>query len=89
MERVTGIRPPLLDHPDLPKAAEGAWWLWLDIHEGRTHNGNGVAPLSWSDIKAWSDVRNQHLSYTELELVRTIDRAYVAKSAKDDKNGSG
>lgn len=42
----------------------------------------GVTSLSWLDIEAWSRIRGHELSYTELELVRVIDTAFVTNASK-------
>lgn len=54
--------------------------LWLDLHNGRSV-GFGVSNLSWLDIDAWSRIRGHKLTFTELELIRAIDRAFVEAQA--------
>lgn len=54
----------------------------MDLHAGRVFNGMGVSPLSWLDFDAWSRMRTHKPTFTELELIRTIDRAYCAQAAK-------
>ena len=73
----TGKRPAALDHEPFPVAAFDAWHLWMDIHAGRTSNGMGASPLSWLDLDAWSRLRGMKPTFTELELIRTIDRAFL------------
>ena len=82
VEATTGKRPHELDHVDMPVAAKEAWELWLDLHSGRTINGMSVTHLSWADIHAWSQLRSRKLTFTQLELVRVIDSAYVVASSK-------
>ena len=85
-ELTTGKRPAALDHEPLPEAALDAWALWLDLHAGRTANGMGPSPLSWLDLDAWSRMRGRKPTFTELELIRTIDRAFLeAQAAKENK----
>ncbi len=90
VERATGVRPSALDHEDLSDAAQGAWDTWTDIHSGRVYSGMGVTPLSWVDLDAWCHMRGEELSYTQLELIRTIDNAYVksANEKKEQEDGS-
>lgn len=71
----------------LSEAADDAWSLWLDINSGRTLNGMGVSPISWADLHAWSQIRGRKLSFTELELIRTVDAAFVANSQKKKEQG--
>ena len=82
IERTMGKHPAALDHEPLPDAAADAWGLWCDITAGRTQNGMGVAPLSWVDLDAWARMRGHKPTFTELELIRTIDRAFVDVQSK-------
>ena len=84
VERSTGKRPEALDHELMPEAAIDAWALWLDLHAGRTSSGMGLSHLSWLDLDAWSRMRGRKPTFTELELIRTIDRAFLeAHAAKE------
>lgn len=74
-----GPRASSLD-AEIPEAAQDAWALWVDLHTGRSQ-GFGVAPLSWLDIDAWSRIRGHELAFTELELIRVIDRAFCEAQA--------
>lgn len=84
VERTTGKRPAALDHEELPQAAYDAYDLWIDIHRGRSY-GMGITPLTWIELDAWERVRNRKLSYTELELIRVIDDAFVNRSQESRK----
>lgn len=37
----------------------------------------GLSPLSWPEIHAWMEVTGNAPGYCELELIRTIDRAFL------------
>ena len=79
-----GPRAKSLD-VEIPKGALDAWELWLDLNNGRSV-GFGISTLSWLDIEAWSRIRDRKLTHTELELIRTIDRAFVqVQNAKESK----
>jgi hypothetical protein len=78
LEATTGSRPAALDPPGFPEAALDAFPLWADLNSGRTSNGMGAAPISWLDIDAWSRMRGIKPTLTELDLIRTIDRAFLA-----------
>lgn len=79
-----GKRPASLDAA-IPYGALAEWALWLDMHQGRSVNGMGASPLSWLDIDAWSRMRGRNLTFTELELIRTIDRAFVEAQSQQEK----
>lgn len=43
-------------------------------------NGMSVTPISWQDFHSWSFMRKHTLTYTQLELIKAIDAAYVSRS---------
>jgi hypothetical protein len=69
----------------MPDAAIPAWQSWMDLNAGRSTNGMGLTPLSWLDFDAWSRVRGRKPTFTELELIRTIDHAFLETQAKKEK----
>lgn len=77
LEKTTGNRPDALSVPSFPGLATTAWELWLDINRGRSSNGMGPSLISWQDIEAWSRTRGRKLTYSELELIRAIDSAFL------------
>ena len=78
-----GTRPPELDPPPIPDAALVAWVSWVDLNSGRTSNGMGPSPISWLDMDAWTRMRGRKPTFTELELIRAIDRAFLETQAKE------
>lgn len=82
LERKRGKRPAELDQDPPPEAALDAWDHWHDLHAGRTYNGMAITPLSWLDIDAWCRIRGLTPTFTELELIRTIDRAFCEVQSK-------
>jgi hypothetical protein len=45
----------------------------------------GAAPLSWLDLDAWCRIRKRIPLKTELELIRTIDQAFLKAQATESK----
>lgn len=82
MEQTTGNRPSGLDCDPIPWPSEHAFSLWQDLHQGRTNGGFGPCPLSWLDFDAWSHMRGVKPTYSELELIRVIDHAYLTATAE-------
>jgi len=44
--------------------------------------GNGFAPVSWQEVKAWRDLRGIYFEYWELKLLRDMSCAYVVMYAQ-------
>lgn len=85
VEASTGKRPPALDHDPIPWPAESAFALWKDLNSGRGNNGWGASHLTWIDLQAWSQMRGLKPTFCELELIRTIDSAYLTITAEMQK----
>lgn len=85
IEATTGKRPAPLNVRPLPWPALDAWGMWTDLHSGRSQNGMDATPLSWIDIQAWSQMREHKLTFTEIELIRTIDRAFLTAHVERTK----
>jgi hypothetical protein len=77
IEKQSGKHPSELDVDPIPEQAADAWNLWCDLHAGRSSNGMALVGLSWLDIQAWSQMREHKPTFTELELIRTIDGAFL------------
>lgn len=75
----------LVDRPDDPTALLYLWEYFWDI--GRSSNGFGPVPMSWSDIVNWQIARRVQLSDDEIRVIRMLDGVYmeVARDAKPKK----
>lgn len=45
---------------------------------------SGIAPLAWSEIKAWADLYERRLSRFEIRVLTLLDTLYRAAAAKAD-----
>jgi hypothetical protein len=45
----------------------------------------GASPISWLDLDAWSRMRGKKPSWSELELIRTIDRAFLEAHSNKER----
>lgn len=62
--------------PMIPKRARYMWrWFW-DLHSQRQHGMNGPQPLSFLEMKAWSEMTGTLLSSEEWSVIVALDRAY-------------
>jgi hypothetical protein len=54
---------------------------YWQLSEGRTSNGFGPNPLTWVDLKAWSELANLHLRPADVYLLRAMDTALLKEHA--------
>lgn len=88
MERQTGRRPKDLDGPDCPAWGAHVWLWWCDLHRGRGIGGMGPAPISWSDLAAWSALTGAEPTPVEVSLIMDIDGAWMEAVAADAKTAA-
>lgn len=55
------------------------WQIFWDISSGRGSNGWGPNPLSFSEIKAWSELQDIPLVPWEVTAIKAMDGAYLRK----------
>ena len=76
---------PLLIMPDIPFLT----YLIEDLIEIGTSmsGGMGVTPLTWSEIKAWSDLTDNRLASWESTIIMRLSQIFVSSYNKfDDKD---
>lgn len=70
-----------LDCPPFPSEVGHIWTAWRRIRVRKAGGFNGPAPIEWVDIDAFCRRSGQHLTSTEIEMLETIDDAYLAACA--------
>ncbi len=69
-------------------APENTEWLWetfWQIGAGRGNNGFGLCPITWQDIRAFSDVVGTKLNPWEVETIMLMDKALLEAVGKLQK----
>jgi hypothetical protein len=67
--KTLGRKPKELDEqPDFPEEFRYIWDWYLEMRSGD--------PLTFTEIKSWSELTHQTLLAWEVDLVRTLDRLY-------------
>jgi hypothetical protein len=89
IERTTGKRPPILDGPEMPPGALHVWEWFQALQRGRTGNGFGLNPFSWSDLHAFFSLSGLDPRPWEVRLIRTFDHAFIAANATEESNNDG
>lgn len=70
-----------LDTPPFPIEIAHLWKAWSRIRSRKRSGTEGVAPLEWPDIDAYSRLAGHQLSPTDIEFIEVIDDAYLASFA--------
>lgn len=77
IQRQTGIvADELKNLPTVPPTMEYIWKWFLDVHRKR-QAGFSMNAFSWSDVKAYFELRNLRPSRWELDAFLHLDDAYV------------
>lgn len=76
--RQTGRKPRKLETPPIPEELAYLWGYYCAIKRGQ--------PLTWQEVKAWSDMTGIPLRGWEAETIMRIESA-VQRSITDDNAG--
>lgn len=68
--------PELHDGPELPLEAMHVWNWYREIEGSRSSNGYGPNPLSFYDIRAWSELSGQAIRASEFRLIVMLDQLW-------------
>lgn len=74
----------VFEEPKLSAALAYLWNHFIQIHRGRTYNGFGANPISWSDFYAYCKVTRSALSPWEVEAIRMLDEVFLEETASQD-----
>ena len=76
--RATGKMPATLaEIPPMPDELAYLWHWFLDLDAARGSNGFGISPLSYVEIKAWSDLTRNTLAPWEIEAIKRLDAVRI------------
>lgn len=71
-----------VDDPDVPNAWAYALEYFKHLSRQRQSGGFGLSPLSFTEIKSWSELTATILSPFDVELICAMDRAYLGAMAE-------
>ena len=58
-------------------------WVWFnELSGGRGYSESGPLPITYSEILAWSELTRTDLAAWEVEVLKTLDRAYLNEALK-------
>lgn len=72
IKRQTGQVPEELDGPNFPSIARYLWDWFCELHSGRSSG-----PLSFSEIKAWSELTQRPVRPWEIDAIKQIDSYFM------------
>ena len=77
VEKQTGRKPAELEGPEFPYEMSSLWSAFLSLNSGRTAGFNGPQGLSFTEIKAWSELTDTLLSPLDVETIKKLDQVYL------------
>lgn len=80
--RQSGIKPNALDQVDLPESTRHIWDYFIELCGARGSNGFGVNPISYAEIKSWSDLTGIITTPTEVAAIKQLDAIFLKYQAK-------
>lgn len=69
----TGVVPEQLNL-EIPELFYDVWTWFLELHAARSSNGFGPNTISYTEIKAWSDLTERRLTPHQVALIKQLDR---------------
>jgi len=72
----------LMPDKECPQALVHIWSWFLDLTGSRANTGFGMSPITYSEIKAWSNLTRQAPTVFEVGILKRLDRLYLSVMAK-------
>jgi len=80
---ITGQTPKELIPVEVSDIILYLWDWFLQLNSARQNNGFGVSPLSYLEIKAWSDLTQTIISPYEVRVIKQLDTIFINHYSKD------
>jgi len=78
VRKMTGHAPEGLENPtEFPKLLKHVWSFFLQLHQSRTAGFSGPNPITYSELKAWSDMTANVLHAYDVETIKKLDTLYL------------
>lgn len=77
VEEQIGRTPLPLIGPDFPEEVLHVWSAFLFLSETRAAGFSGPLPITYSEIKSWTELTGNYLSPWEVEAVKKLDAVYM------------
>ena len=73
----TGVMPEELKPKDFPDSLLYVWQSFIELSQARQAGLNGPSSLTYTDIKAWSELTGNELSPVDVEIIKKLDTLYL------------
>jgi len=83
MWKRSGVKPKEMCGSECPDIFIQIWQWFLELNATRGNNGFGASPISFTEIKAWSELTDNALDQGEVMLLKKLDRVALEKVDKD------
>lgn len=78
VEKQLGFTPDGLKNTHVfPWVLRNVWAAFCDLSASRGSGATGLNPISFGDIKAWSDITNTPISPREVSVIKELDKLYL------------
>jgi len=74
--------PEQLEPVDIPYAIKYIWGFFCELSNSRGYSEAGAMPLTYTEIKAWSELTKSDPTAWEIDVIKAIDRAFLTESNK-------
>ena len=74
--------PGQLEPKEMPECLYYLWEWFCELSGGRGYAEFGALPLNYSEIFSWSQLTHSEPEAWEVEVIKTIDRAYIKEINK-------
>lgn len=66
-----------MEGPEFPHELSHLWFAFLSLHSGRTSGFSGPQGLSFSEIKAWSELTATPVTPADVDVIKKLDTVYL------------
>lgn len=73
LAKTRGKRPEGLDGPRIPRAVWHVWEWFLELDRARPSGGMDPGRITFSEIKAWSELTGNKPRPHEIAMIRRLD----------------
>jgi len=68
-----------LQEPEVNQAGKYVLMMFFELNNARQQGMNGPLPISYTELKAYSDLNDAELEPWEVNAIRLCDRVYIDK----------
>lgn len=78
VQKQTGRKLEQLEGPEFPTCMSYVWSVFLDLNNSRSMGEAGAQPITYQDIKAYTDLTHTALSPRDVNTIKLVDREYLS-----------